>query len=211
MPNRYIEIETDLEPAQQSRGRANMYRANETRGAVIDVRCEATKELARSRGITFGEALRQAEEEDRTRANVNRAVSSGNVDPQSVVFAEAAQRRATEKGVDYGTALREVYAESAPFVRADGAMRQILVAAIQDGHVILNAGAAAGLKVGDRLSVQRLDREITDPASNEVIRKTYLPLGTVTITKLDDVSADAKGANTGQLKVGDVATVVAAG
>ncbi|MBZ5509946.1 MAG: hypothetical protein LAN70_02140 [Acidobacteriia bacterium] len=186
-------------------------RFGETRGNVIDVRCEATQELARERGITFGEALRQADREDATRAALSRAVRNGNVDLQSVIFAEAAQQRASEKGIDYGTALREVYAEGAPFTRADGAMRQILVAAIQDGQVILNAGTAAGLKVGDRLSVQRLDREITDPAQKQVIRKIYLPLGTITITKLDDVSADAKGANVGQLKVGDVCTVLTAG
>ena len=95
--------------------------------------------------------------------------------------------------------------------RADGMKREILVAAIDNGQVILNAGAAAGLTVGTRLSVHRLDREITDPASTQVIRKTYLPLGEITITKLDDLSADAKGASAEQLKVGDVATVITAG
>jgi hypothetical protein len=179
---------------------------------ALDVRsvalAEAAKARAGERNVTFSQALREITAEDAT-AEAHR---NPNVEAGSILFAEAAQRRADEKHIDYGTALREIYAEAAPFTRADGAMRQILVAAIQDGQVILNAGTAAGLKVGDRLSVQRLDREITDPASsNQVIRKTYLPLGSITITKLDDVSADAKGANVGQLKVGDVATVLTAG
>ena len=182
---------------------------------ALDVRsgaiAEAAKERARERNVTFAEAVSQINQEDTMRAALSRAARSINVDPQSVIFAEAAQRRAGADGISYGEALTLVYAEAAPFARADGMKREILVAAIDNGQVILNAGAAAGLTVGTRLSVQRLDREITDPASTQVIRKTYLPLGEITITKLDDLSADAKGASAEQLKVGDVATVITAG
>ncbi|MBZ5570232.1 MAG: hypothetical protein LAN64_20630, partial [Acidobacteriia bacterium] len=177
---------------------------------ALDVRsgaiAEAAKERARERNVTFAEAVSQINQEDTMRAALSRAARSINVDPQSVIFAEAAQRRAGADGISYGEALTLVYAEAAPFARADGMKREILVAAIDNGQVILNAGAAAGLTVGTRLSVHRLDREITDPASTQVIRKTYLPLGEITITKLDDLSADAKGASAEQLKVGDVAT-----
>ena len=180
---------------------------------ALDVRygaiAEAAKERARERNVTFAEGLRQINEEDATRAALSRAARSINVDPQSVIFTEAAQQRATEKGIDFGTALRDVYAEGAPFMRADGMKREILVAAVDNGQVILNAGAAAGLTVGTRLSVKRLDRTIQDPASTDVIRKTYQRLGENVITKLDDLSADAKGANAAQLKAGDVATVIA--
>ena len=182
---------------------------------ALDVRsgaiAEAAKERARERNVTFAEAVSQINQEDTMRAALSRAARSINVDPQSVIFAEAAQRRAGADGISYGEALTLVYAEAAPFARADGMKREILVAAIDNGQVILNAGAAAGLTVGTRLSVHRLDREITDPASTQVIRKTYLPLGEITITKLDDLSADAKGASAEQLKVGDVATVITAG
>ena len=182
---------------------------------ALDVRsgaiAEAAKERARERNVTFAEAVSQINQEDAMRAALSRAAHSINVDPQSVIFAEAAQRRAGADGISYGEALTLVYAEAAPFARADGMKREILVAAIDNGQVILNAGAAAGLTVGTRLSVHRLDREITDPASTQVIRKTYLPLGEITITKLDDLSADAKGASAEQLKVGDVATVITAG
>jgi hypothetical protein len=203
-------------PARGLQQEGSSMKFNSCGGSIgFDVRsgaiCEAAKERAAERDITFAEGLRQINEEDAAAAALR---SARGVDPASIAFMEAAQRRAAADGIEYGDALRLVYAENsgAPgFMRADGAMRQILVAAIQDGQVILNAGAAAGLKVGDRLSVQRLDREITDPASSkQVIRRTFLPLGTLTITKLDDVSADAKGANVGQLKVGDVCTVVTA-
>src|SRR6266446_785967 len=39
-----------------------------------------------------------------------------------------------------------------------------LVAAVDGGQVILNVGAKAGVKVGDQLSVERVSREIKDPA-----------------------------------------------
>ncbi|PYY16436.1 MAG: hypothetical protein DMG61_04365 [Acidobacteria bacterium] len=48
-----------------------------------------------------------------------------------------------------------------------------LVAAVDGGQIILNVGAKAGVKVGDQLSVERVSREIKDPASGKVIRRIY--------------------------------------
>jgi curli biogenesis system outer membrane secretion channel CsgG len=81
---------------------------------------------------------------------------------------------------------------------------QGLVADVSAGTMIINVGAKAGVKVGDKLEVSRPGREITDPATGRVIRRITDRLGDVTITEVDDVSATGKFAGTGEPKVGDI-------
>jgi len=66
-----------------------------------------------------------------------------------------------------------------------------LVAAVEGGQIILNVGGKAGLKVGDQLNVERVTREIKDPATGTVIRRLASAVGVVKITELDDISAVA--------------------
>jgi curli biogenesis system outer membrane secretion channel CsgG len=80
-----------------------------------------------------------------------------------------------------------------------------LVAAIEGTTVVLNVGAKAGLKVGDKLSIERVSREIKDPATNQVIRRLSSPVGQVEVTELDDISAVAKVVSGAGFKEGDVA------
>lgn len=83
-----------------------------------------------------------------------------------------------------------------------------LVAAVESGVVVLNVGAKAGLKVGDRLSVERVTREIKDPATGQVIRRLTNKLGVVEVTELDDISAVCKIVEGADFKVGDAAKTV---
>ena len=83
-----------------------------------------------------------------------------------------------------------------------------LVAAVDAGVVVLNVGAKAGLKVGDRLSVERVTREIKDPATGQVIRRLTNKLGVVEVTELDDISAVCKIVEGADFKVGDAAKTV---
>src|SRR5262249_4878737 len=46
-----------------------------------------------------------------------------------------------------------------------------LVAAVDSGQIILNVGAKAGVKVGDQLNVERVTKEIKDPATGQVLRR----------------------------------------
>ena len=62
-----------------------------------------------------------------------------------------------------------------------------LVAAVDGGQVVLNVGGKAGLKVGDQLTVQRVTREIKDPATGQVIRRMTSPVGVIRLTDVDDV------------------------
>jgi curli biogenesis system outer membrane secretion channel CsgG len=79
-----------------------------------------------------------------------------------------------------------------------------LVAAVDSGQVVLNVGAKTGLKVGDQMSVERVTREIKDPATGKVIRRMSTQVGVIQITDVDDVSAVAKVISGSGFKVGDL-------
>ena len=83
-----------------------------------------------------------------------------------------------------------------------------LVAAIEGDTVVLNVGAKAGAKVGDQLSVERVTKEIKDPATGQVIRRLSSKIGVIQITEVDEVSAVAKIVSGSGFKVGDVAKTV---
>ena len=83
-----------------------------------------------------------------------------------------------------------------------------LVAAVDNGILVLNIGGKAGLKVGDKLSVERVTREIKDPATDKVIRRMTSQIGQIEITEVDDGSAVAKILSGTDFKVGDLAKSV---
>ena len=61
-----------------------------------------------------------------------------------------------------------------------------LVAAVDGGQIVLNVGGKAGVKVGDQMNVERVSREIKDPATGKVIRRMTLPVGVIKIVDVDD-------------------------
>ena len=83
-----------------------------------------------------------------------------------------------------------------------------LVAAVDGGQIVLNVGAKAGVKVGDQLSVERVTKEIKDPATGQVIRRLTSPIGIVKVTDVDDVSAVATPVSGTDFKVGDAVKTV---
>jgi curli biogenesis system outer membrane secretion channel CsgG len=80
-----------------------------------------------------------------------------------------------------------------------------LVASVEAGEVILNVGGKAGLKVGDRLTIERVTREVKDPVTNQVIRKISTQVGVIEITNVDDISSVAKIVSGNDFKIGDAA------
>jgi curli biogenesis system outer membrane secretion channel CsgG len=80
-----------------------------------------------------------------------------------------------------------------------------LIADVTGNTVIINAGSAAGVKVGDKLAVKRTGREIKDPASGKVIRRVEESLGELTVTEVDESSAVATFSGSGTPQVGDAA------
>jgi hypothetical protein len=80
-----------------------------------------------------------------------------------------------------------------------------LVAAVEGNQVILNVGSKAGVKAGDQLSIERVSREIKDPASGKVIRRMTSSVGMVRVTEVDADSAVASVVSGTGFKIGDAA------
>jgi len=85
---------------------------------------------------------------------------------------------------------------------------QGLVAAIDGDQIILNVGAKTGLKVGDQLSIERVTKEIKDPATGSVLRRMSSQIGVIRVTDVDDVSSVAKLVSGTGIKIGDLAKTV---
>src|SRR5208283_3418548 len=83
-----------------------------------------------------------------------------------------------------------------------------LVAEVDGGQIVLNVGGKVGLKVGDQLTVQRVTKEIKDPATGQVIRRMTSPVGTIRLTDVDDVSAVGTAVSGSDFKVGDAVKTV---
>ncbi|MEX2299491.1 MAG: CsgG/HfaB family protein [Bryobacterales bacterium] len=78
-----------------------------------------------------------------------------------------------------------------------------LVADYADGTVIVNVGSSSGVKVGDKLLIKRVTREVKDPATGKVLRRIEETLGEVTISEVDQSSAVGTYAGATPPKVGD--------
>jgi curli biogenesis system outer membrane secretion channel CsgG len=83
-----------------------------------------------------------------------------------------------------------------------------LIAAVDGGQIVLNVGAKAGVKVGDQLSVERVTKEIKDPATGQVIRRLANPVGVLRVTDVDDISSIATPVSGTDFKVGDAVKTV---
>ena len=78
-----------------------------------------------------------------------------------------------------------------------------LVADAAGNELVLNVGTKGSVKVGDKLAVKRVGREIKDPATGKVIRRIEESLGTVTITEADEGSSVGTYTGATPAKVGD--------
>jgi curli biogenesis system outer membrane secretion channel CsgG len=126
--------------------------------------------------------------------------AGGAVDMNSSNFAETILGEAVGQAVV--SVASQLQAESARVpvrvVKIDG-----LVADVNGDTLILNVGSKAGVKVGDRLALVRTGREIRDPATGKVIRRTEESLGEVVISEVDELSAVGKYSGSNPPKVGD--------
>ena len=83
-----------------------------------------------------------------------------------------------------------------------------LGAAVDGGKIVLNVGSKSGLKVGDQMNIERLTKEIKDPATGAVIRRMTSPIGVIKITDVDAGSAVAVIVSGAGFKVGDMAKTI---
>ena len=124
----------------------------------------------------------------------------GNVDFGSSNFQNTIIGEATKKAVDQLTAGLVSDAGKLPVhtVNVDA-----LLASVDGSQIVLNAGARAGIRAGDQLSVVRVGKEIKDPATGRVIRRLTSNIGTIQATDVDDVSAVCSAVSGTGFQVGD--------
>lgn len=77
-----------------------------------------------------------------------------------------------------------------------------LVADVSGDELVINVGTANGVRVGTEYPVVRPGREIRDPSTGRVIRRTTTPVGKLKITSADEGSAVGTISG-GAAKVGD--------
>ncbi len=130
---------------------------------------------------------------------------AGNVDLGSSDFQNTIIGEATKQAVEQMSS--EVIADKTKLQ-----VRQVvvtgLVAAVDGGQIILNVGGKNGVKVGDQLDVERVTREIKDPATGQVLRRMSSSVGVVKVTDVDDVSSVCAPVSGSGFKVGDAVKTV---
>ncbi|HVP00613.1 MAG TPA: CsgG/HfaB family protein [Bryobacteraceae bacterium] len=124
----------------------------------------------------------------------------GGIDMGSSNFANTILGEAVNKAVTQAAALLDESAAKLPTVviKVDG-----MVADVNGSTLVLNVGTSVGVQVGDHLQVLRTGREIKDPATGKVLRRTDTPLGDVVITEAESGSSVGTFTGSAAPKVGD--------
>jgi curli biogenesis system outer membrane secretion channel CsgG len=128
------------------------------------------------------------------------AVDFGSSDFQNTIIGEAVKAAVEQTSTEVIASKDKLVART---ITVEG-----LIAAVDGGQIVLNVGAKAGLKVGDQLNVERVSREIKDPASGKVIRRMSTVVGVVKITDVDDISSVATAVSGTGFKTGDAVKTV---
>jgi len=129
-------------------------------------------------------------------------MGGGSLDMKSSNFGQTILGEATNKAVDQMASQLEAKASSLPTVTVS--VSGLVADAAPDGTVIVNVGKKNGLKSGDKLQIKRQLRVVRDPATNKILRSVDEPVGTLTLTDVDDSSAVGKFSGSGTPKVGDI-------
>jgi outer membrane protein OmpA-like peptidoglycan-associated protein/curli biogenesis system outer membrane secretion channel CsgG len=122
-------------------------------------------------------------------------VDFGSSNFQSTIIGEATKKAVEALAADLGTQSSHLTVRA---VKIDA-----LIAAVDGGQIILNAGARAGIHSGDQLTVVRVGREIKDPATGQVIRRLTSTIGTIQAADVDDTSSVCNVVSGSGFQVGD--------
>ena len=98
-----------------------------------------------------------------------------------------------------GEAMRAALDEAVARIAADVSRGgwDALVAQVSGNLIYINAGGEAGLKVGDRLMVERMTGALTDPATNRVLAVQKAQLARIELTAVDAKYATGTFTKTG--------------
>ena len=126
----------------------------------------------------------------------------GGIDMRSANFANTILGEAVNKAVTELAARLETNAPSIPMKKI---VVDAVVADVSGNAIVINVGSKGGAQVGDRLAIRRPGREIKDPVTGKVIKRVEEPLGELTITEVDELSATGTYSGAGKPRVGDSA------
>lgn len=151
-------------------------------------------------GDARGESKRESTSVSGGGGIIGDVVGAGSQDMSSSNFASTIIGEAVYDAVGKLSAQLESKASSLPVVemKVEGS-----IADVAGSMVILNVGKNAGLKVGDKLNVERPIKEVKDPDTGKVLRVLADKIGEVVITEVDDVSAVGKYTGSQPAKVKD--------
>jgi len=127
-------------------------------------------------------------------------VGGGNMSMSSSNFGATILGEATNEAVTQAATGLDEKAASLP---ARVVVIEGLVADVDGKHLILNIGSVNGVKVGETYTISRLGREIKDPATGKVLRRTDSDIGSITITQADASSSEGNYTGSQDPKVGD--------
>lgn len=85
---------------------------------------------------------------------------------------------------------------------------EALVADVSGSLIILNKGSADGYSEGMKVSIERVSKEIKDPATGEVIRRLTEKIGEIELTDVDEKSSVGQVISGTNFQVGDTAIAV---
>ena len=124
----------------------------------------------------------------------------GGVDMRSSNFGQTIIGEAVNNAV---TQLSRGLEMNSARIPAKALVIDALVADVTGSTLIVNKGSAAGVKVGDELTVRRAGKAITDPATGKILKRQETMLGKMRVTEVDDVSATGTYSGSAPPKVGD--------
>ncbi|HEY9799482.1 MAG TPA: CsgG/HfaB family protein [Leptolyngbyaceae cyanobacterium] len=112
---------------------------------------------------------------------------------------------ATEKAIDQ--VITELNTKSANLAALPKALPSVnaTVADVTGNTVILNKGKSDGYRVGMKLSIERVTKQVKDPTTGKVIRNITQSLGKIELVDVDATSSVGKITSGGKFKVGDIA------
>src|SRR5262245_27546212 len=124
----------------------------------------------------------------------------GAIDMSSSNFANSIIGEATRAAVD---SLTGQLVASADRIQETKVEIRALVADVSGGEITINVGTGGGVRVGGEYDIVRPGREIRDPATGRVLRRTTTPVGKLKVTSADEGSATGTFSGAGAPKVGD--------
>jgi curli biogenesis system outer membrane secretion channel CsgG len=174
----------------------------DSRGAVVEL-------TARLVNTTTGEIIATAEgggESDRGGGRISTPFGSvgGGSRSDDEIFSEAAEEAVAQLATQLTAAAPAIAASAESALPAVEA----IIADVAGGTVIINKGSQDGFRAGMVLSIERVTREVTDPATGEVIRTVTAPVGQIELTEVDERSGVGTIVSGSGLQVGDRARAV---